>query len=215
MCSQSTGACPLLRRAPTLPARARRLRRALGRLPDGDAAAGAHGQPRGRVAVLRDRARLRDGRGLAAGARGAARAGPRVSCPPRASVLAARAGPGRGAGTRGRAACPEACTVLCSTWQCSNRGPNCEHVWPIRPLEAHAARVRPQEYKERAVELGLDHAKRESLRARLKAARLTCPLFDTAGWVADFERVLQRMWAIHCEGRGPRAFEVSAAGTGA
>ena len=58
------------------------------------------------------------------------------------------------------------------------------------------------------MELGLNHAMRNSLRQRLKAARLTCPLFDTAGWVADFERVLLRMWDIHCEGRGPRSFEV-------
>ena len=59
-----------------------------------------------------------------------------------------------------------------------------------------------------AVELGLDAAKRASLRARLAAARLTCPLFDTKGWVRDFERVLLRMWEIHCEGGGPRDFEV-------
>jgi hypothetical protein len=59
-----------------------------------------------------------------------------------------------------------------------------------------------------AVELGLDHEKRLSLRRRLQAARLTCPLFDTAGWVRDFERLLLRMWEIHCEGGGPRDFRV-------
>ena len=58
------------------------------------------------------------------------------------------------------------------------------------------------------MELGSDHAKRTSLRQRLKAARLTCPLFDTRTWVADLERALLRMWDIHCEGRGPRSFEV-------
>ena len=58
------------------------------------------------------------------------------------------------------------------------------------------------------MELGLNHAMRDSLRQRLKAARLTCPLFDTRRWVADFERALLRMWDIHCEGRGPRSFEV-------
>jgi protein O-GlcNAc transferase len=33
-------------------------------------------------------------------------------------------------------------------------------------------------------------------------------LFDTAGWVRDFERCLLRMWDIHCEGGGPRDFDV-------
>ena len=62
--------------------------------------------------------------------------------------------------------------------------------------------------QERAVELGLNHGKRLALRERLKRARLTCPLFDTAGWVRDLEKVLFRMWDIHCEGRGPRPFDV-------
>ena len=65
-----------------------------------------------------------------------------------------------------------------------------------------------QEYEDRAVELGTDHAQRAALRAALRAARATCPLFDTAGWVRDLERVYARMWAIHCEGGGPRDFEV-------
>ena len=39
------------------------------------------------------------------------------------------------------------------------------------------------------MELGLNHAKRENLRARLKAVRMTCPLFDTAQWVRDLEKV--------------------------
>jgi predicted O-linked N-acetylglucosamine transferase (SPINDLY family) len=58
-----------------------------------------------------------------------------------------------------------------------------------------------------AVELGTNHAKREALRAALKARRLTCPLFDTDQWVRDFERVLLRMWEINCEGQ-PRDFEL-------
>jgi protein O-GlcNAc transferase len=59
-----------------------------------------------------------------------------------------------------------------------------------------------------AVELGLDSARREALRAALLARRATCPLFDTRRWVRDFERVLSRMWDIHCEGGGARDFEV-------
>ena len=39
------------------------------------------------------------------------------------------------------------------------------------------------------MELGLNHAKRLNLRARLKAVRMSCPLFDTAQWVRDLEKV--------------------------
>lgn len=59
------------------------------------------------------------------------------------------------------------------------------------------------------MELGLEPVKRLELRRRLQAARLTCPLFDTARWVRDFERCLLRMWDIHCEGGSPRDFEVA------
>jgi hypothetical protein len=41
----------------------------------------------------------------------------------------------------------------------------------------------PQEYEELAVALGTDHARREGLRTRLKAGRLSSPLFDTDTWV--------------------------------
>jgi protein O-GlcNAc transferase len=67
-----------------------------------------------------------------------------------------------------------------------------------------------REYEERAVELGLDPRRRAALRARLAAARATCPLFDTAQWVRDLERALLRMWALHAAGEGPRDFEVGA-----
>lgn len=65
-----------------------------------------------------------------------------------------------------------------------------------------------QEYEEKAVELGLDHGKRLGLRQQLKDVRLTCPLFDTTQWVRDLEKVYFKMWEIHCEGRGPRTFDV-------
>ncbi|KAL4437522.1 hypothetical protein ABPG77_003503 [Micractinium sp. CCAP 211/92] len=112
---------------------------------------------------------------------------------------------------------------------CNAHTTGCDVLWggcPMvtLPLERFASRVAAslcsatglgeemvvhsqQEYEDRAVELGLDHARRASLRTRLQAARLTCPLFDTAGWVRDFERTLLRMWEIHCEGGGPRDFE--------
>jgi hypothetical protein len=75
-------------------------------------------------------------------------------------------------------------------------GTLCPATWFLQPCH-------PQ-----AVELGLDAARRASLRRRLHEARLTCPLFDTRAWVRDFERTLLRMWDIHCEGGGPRDFEV-------
>ncbi len=64
------------------------------------------------------------------------------------------------------------------------------------------------EYETRAVELGSNHSKRLALRSKLEACRLSSPLFDTQGWVRDLERMLFRMWEIHCEGKGPRTFEV-------
>lgn len=47
----------------------------------------------------------------------------------------------------------------------------------------HAQTIPPSFHQ--AVELGLDAAKRASLRARLQAARDTCPLFDTRRWVRE------------------------------
>ena len=64
------------------------------------------------------------------------------------------------------------------------------------------------EYEEKAVELGLNHEKRIGLREELKRRRMTCPLFDTAGWVKDLEKVFHKMWALHCDGFGPTTFEV-------
>ena len=39
------------------------------------------------------------------------------------------------------------------------------------------------EYEALAVDLGVNHARRNNLRARLKSVRTTCPLFATAQWV--------------------------------
>lgn len=64
------------------------------------------------------------------------------------------------------------------------------------------------EYEELAVSLGTNHVKRKDLSNRLKSVRMTCPLFDTANWIRDLERVYLKMWAIHCQGRGPQTFEV-------
>lgn len=121
--------------------------------------------------------------------------------------------------------------VFLDTPLCNAHTTGCDVLWggcPMvtLPLERMASRVAASlaaatglgaemvvssqaEYEARAVELGLDGAKRAALRSRLEAARLSCPLFDTRRWVRDFERVLFRMWEIHCEGGGPRTFEVT------
>jgi len=214
--AQCTGACPLSRRAPTLPARAR---------------AGCDvlwgGCPMVTLPLERMASRVAASLCYATGL------GPEMvvasqqvratACACACPCPACLAPPCRSHAQAGTA--QRECAVVLPVLKCArccappggvHTGDPCVTTRD-RPVSwgSRAARARAQEYEERAVELGLDHAKRESLRARLKAARLTCPLFDTVGWVADFERVLQRMWAIHCEGRGPRAFEVSAAGTGA
>lgn len=41
-----------------------------------------------------------------------------------------------------------------------------------------------EDYEEKAVSLALNREKLEDLTKRLKAARLSCPLFDTARWVS-------------------------------
>ena len=120
--------------------------------------------------------------------------------------------------------------VFLDTPACNAHTTGCDVLWggcPVvtLPLERQASRVCASlcaatglgaemivgslaEYEERAVALGLDPGARGALRERLRAARRTCPLFDTRRWVRDLERVLRRMWVVHCEGRGPRDFEV-------
>ena len=64
------------------------------------------------------------------------------------------------------------------------------------------------EYEELAVSLGTHHIKRKDMSNRLKSVRMSCPLFDTSGWIRDLEKVYFKMWDIHCQGRGPRTFEI-------
>ncbi|KAJ8755499.1 hypothetical protein K2173_019297 [Erythroxylum novogranatense] len=66
-----------------------------------------------------------------------------------------------------------------------------------------------KEYEERAVTLALDRAKLQDLTNRLKAARLTCPLFDTARWVRNLERAYFKMWNLCCSGHHPQHFKVT------
>jgi hypothetical protein len=62
----------------------------------------------------------------------------------------------------------------------------------------------PDEYVAKAVELGLDAAKRDAYRTRLKAGRDTCVLFDTPLLVRSLEDVYARMWAEYTAGKMPR-----------
>ena len=120
--------------------------------------------------------------------------------------------------------------VFLDTPICNAHTTGCDVLWagtPIvtLPLERMASRVAASlcsaagfyhemvvrshaEYEDLAVKLGLNHGMRNNLRTRLAAARETCSLFDTRTWVKDFERLVSRMWDIHCEGDGPQNFEV-------
>lgn len=62
----------------------------------------------------------------------------------------------------------------------------------------------PDEYVAKAIELGNDRGKREALRARLKAGRDTCVLFDTPLLVRSLEDVYARMWDEYIQGKMPR-----------
>ncbi|KAG2726329.1 hypothetical protein I3843_01G103100 [Carya illinoinensis] len=65
-----------------------------------------------------------------------------------------------------------------------------------------------KEYEERAVSLALNRSKLQDLTNRLKAVRLTCPLFDTARWVRNLERAYFKMWNLYCSGH-PQPFKVT------
>lgn len=63
-----------------------------------------------------------------------------------------------------------------------------------------------QDYEERAVQLGTDRSRCHLLRRRLEDARQSCLLFDTTGYVQDFERMMDAMWSHHAAGRSPASF---------
>ncbi|KAJ4845650.1 hypothetical protein Tsubulata_036225 [Turnera subulata] len=65
-----------------------------------------------------------------------------------------------------------------------------------------------KEYEDRAVSLALDRSKLLDLTNRLKEARMTCPLFDTARWVKNLERAYFKMWNLYCSGQHPKPFKV-------
>ncbi|KAK4733365.1 hypothetical protein R3W88_007626 [Solanum pinnatisectum] len=66
-----------------------------------------------------------------------------------------------------------------------------------------------KEYEEKAVSLGLNRSKLQDLTNRLKAARMSCPLFDTTRWVRNLERSYFMMWRLYCSGQHPQPFKVT------
>lgn len=66
-----------------------------------------------------------------------------------------------------------------------------------------------KQYEDKAVSLATDRTKLRDLTNKLKAARMTCPLFDTARWVKNLERAYFRMWKLYCAGQQPQHFKVS------
>ncbi len=48
----------------------------------------------------------------------------------------------------------------------------------------------------------------QGLRRKLLGERLGSPLFDSERYARHFEAALEKMWDIHCEGRGPSAFAI-------
>jgi predicted O-linked N-acetylglucosamine transferase (SPINDLY family) len=59
----------------------------------------------------------------------------------------------------------------------------------------------PRDYVDHAVALGHDRQRLNAYKARLKANRDTCTLFDTAKLVRDMEGLYARMWQAYREGR--------------
>lgn len=66
-----------------------------------------------------------------------------------------------------------------------------------------------KEYEEKAVFLATNPAMLKSLTTKLRAARMTCPLFDTGRWVQNLERAYFKMWNLHCSGKHPQPFKVT------
>ncbi|XP_052182661.1 probable UDP-N-acetylglucosamine--peptide N-acetylglucosaminyltransferase SEC isoform X2 [Diospyros lotus] len=76
-------------------------------------------------------------------------------------------------------------------------------------LGSHMVVNSMREYEELAVSLALDRPKLMALTNKLKACRLSCPLFDTTRWVRNLERAYFKMWNLHCSGRRPDHFKVT------
>jgi hypothetical protein len=51
--------------------------------------------------------------------------------------------------------------------------------------------------------VGMGSTRLRALRRRLESNRWTMPMFDTKGWVADFEKALKMQWEIYANGLKP------------
>ncbi|MGQ0677709.1 MAG: O-linked N-acetylglucosamine transferase, SPINDLY family protein [Rhodospirillales bacterium] len=65
-----------------------------------------------------------------------------------------------------------------------------------------------EEYEALALKLAADRALLAATKAKLKANRLTCALFDTAGFTRRLERAYETMWERWQRGEPPRGFAV-------
>ena len=63
-------------------------------------------------------------------------------------------------------------------------------------------------YRDIAVKLATDSARRADLRRRLTAARETGPHFDTARFTRNLETAYRKAWDIHAAGQPPRHIDV-------
>jgi predicted O-linked N-acetylglucosamine transferase (SPINDLY family) len=63
-------------------------------------------------------------------------------------------------------------------------------------------------YKERALELAVQHEELAGLRARLASNRNTSPLFDTRRFCRNLELAYRQMWLQYERGEAPSTFKV-------
>lgn len=63
-------------------------------------------------------------------------------------------------------------------------------------------------YEQLAIALGRDRGRLRAVRARLRAGRASCALFDTQRTTRNLERAYALMWEIHVQGSAPCAFSV-------
>ncbi len=64
-----------------------------------------------------------------------------------------------------------------------------------------------EEYRTLALRLARDSEVLRALRERLKATRLTCPLFDTAKFTRNLETLYRRMWDRCAAGKAPATID--------
>ncbi len=67
----------------------------------------------------------------------------------------------------------------------------------------------PEQYEAMALKLARDAASLAQIRARLREARTTAPLFDAHTFTRDLESAFETMWARHREGAPPVSFAVA------